>query len=48
MKQSLFSDQQIVGIFLNEQRGGLSAVALCRKYGVSDAARTRRIDAFWR
>lgn len=36
MKRSRFSDEQIIGI-LNEHQAGLSAVELCRKYGVSDA-----------
>lgn len=36
MKRSRFSDEQIIGI-LKEHQAGLSAVDLCRKYGVSDA-----------
>lgn len=36
MKRSRFSDEQIIGI-LKERQAGLSAVELCRKYGVSDA-----------
>ncbi|SIR44091.1 Transposase, partial [Rhizobium sp. RU35A] len=36
MKRSRFSDEQIFGI-LKEHQAGLSAVDLCRKYGVSDA-----------
>ena len=36
MKRSLFSDEQIIGL-LKEHQAGLSAVELCRKYGVSDA-----------
>ncbi len=36
MKRSRFSDEQIIGI-LKEHQAGLSAVELCRKYGVSDA-----------
>lgn len=36
MKRSRFSDEQIIGI-LKEHEAGLSAVELCRKYGVSDA-----------
>jgi putative transposase len=36
MKRSRFNDEQIIGI-LKEHQAGLSAVDLCRKYGVSDA-----------
>ena len=36
MKRSRFSDEQIIGI-LKEHQAGLSAIELCRKYGVSDA-----------
>ena len=36
MRRSRFSDEQIIGI-LKEHQAGLSAVELCRKYGVSDA-----------
>jgi len=36
MKRSRFSDEQIISI-LKERQAGLSAVELCRKYGVSDA-----------
>lgn len=36
MKRSRFSDEQIIGI-LKEHQAGLSAVELCRKYGISDA-----------
>ena len=36
MKRSRFSDEQIISI-LKEHQAGLSAVELCRKYGVSDA-----------
>ena len=36
MKRSRFSDEQIIGI-LKEHQARLSAVELCRKYGVSDA-----------
>ena len=36
MKRSRFSDEQIIGI-LKEHQAGLSAVELCRKYGVSEA-----------
>lgn len=36
MKRSRFSDEQIIGI-LKEHQAGLSAVDLCRRYGVSDA-----------
>ena len=36
MRRSRFSDDQIIGI-LKEHQAGLSAVELCRKYGVSDA-----------
>jgi putative transposase len=36
MKRSRFSHEQIIGI-LKEHQAGLSAVELCRKYGVSDA-----------
>lgn len=36
MKRSRFSEEQIIGI-LKEHQAGLSAVELCRKYGVSDA-----------
>jgi len=36
MKRPRFSDEQIIGI-LKEHQAGLSAVELCRKYGVSDA-----------
>ena len=36
MKRSRFSDEQII-VILKEHQAGLSAVDLCRKYGVSDA-----------
>ena len=36
MKRSRFSDEQIIGI-LKEHQAGLSALELCRKYGISDA-----------
>ncbi|MBW8301211.1 MAG: transposase [Hydrogenophaga sp.] len=36
MKRSRFSDERIIGV-LKEHQVGLSAVALCRKYGVSGA-----------
>ena len=36
MKRPHFSDEQIIGT-LKEHQAGLSAVELCRKYGVSDA-----------
>ena len=36
MKRSRFSDEQVIGI-LKEHQAGLSAVELCRKYGISDA-----------
>ncbi|CUA91207.1 Transposase [Chelatococcus sambhunathii] len=36
MRRSRFSDEQIIGI-LKEHQAGLSAMELCRKYGVSDA-----------
>ena len=36
MKRSRFSDEQIIGS-LKEHQAGLSAIELCRKYGVSDA-----------
>jgi putative transposase len=36
MKKSRFSEEQIIGI-LKEHQAGLSAVELCRKYGISDA-----------
>lgn len=37
MKRSRFSEEQIIRI-LKEHQAGLSATALCHKYGVSDAA----------
>jgi putative transposase len=36
MKQSRYSEEQIVGI-LKEAEAGLSVAELCRKYGMSDA-----------
>jgi putative transposase len=36
MKKSRFSEEQIIGI-LKEHQAGLSALKLCRKYGISDA-----------
>lgn len=36
MKRSRFSDEHIIGI-MKEHQAGLSAVELCREYGVSDA-----------
>jgi putative transposase len=36
MKRSRFSEEQIIGI-LKEHQAGMSAAALCRKHGVSDA-----------
>ena len=36
MKRSRFSNEQIIGI-LKENQAGLSALELCRKYGISDA-----------
>ena len=36
MKRSRFSVEQVIGI-LKEHQAGLSAVELCRKYGISDA-----------
>lgn len=36
MKRSRFSEEQIIGI-LKEHQAGMSATALCRKYGFSDA-----------
>ena len=36
MKRSRFSDEQIIGI-LKEHQAGVSALELCRKYGISDA-----------
>ena len=36
MKRSRFSEEQIIGI-LKEHQAGLSAAALCRKHGISDA-----------
>src|SRR5579883_2638398 len=36
MKRSRFSEEQIIGI-LKEHQAGLSAVEICRKYGISDA-----------
>jgi len=36
MKRSKFTEEQIIGI-LKEHQAGMSAKALCRKYGVSDA-----------
>lgn len=36
MRRSRFSDEQIIGI-LKEHQAGLSAMELCRKYGISDA-----------
>ena len=36
MKRTRFSEQQIIGI-LKEHQAGLSALELCRKYGISDA-----------
>ncbi len=36
MRKSRFSEEQIIGI-LKEHQAGLSAAALCRKHGISDA-----------
>ena len=36
MKRSRFSDELTIGI-LKENRAGLPAMELCRKYGISDA-----------
>ena len=36
MKRSRISDEQIIGI-LKEHQAGLSALEMCRKYGISDA-----------
>lgn len=36
MKRSRFSEAQIIGI-LKEHQSGVSAQALCRKHGISDA-----------
>jgi putative transposase len=36
MRKSRFTDEQIIGI-LKEHHAGVSAVDLCRKYGISDA-----------
>ena len=36
MKQSRFSEEQVIGI-LKEHQAGISVAELCRKYGVSDA-----------
>jgi putative transposase len=36
MKRSRYSEEQIIGI-LKEHQAGLSAQALCRKHGISDA-----------
>jgi putative transposase len=36
MKQSRYSEEQIVGI-LKEAEAGVSVAELCRKYGMSDA-----------
>jgi putative transposase len=36
MKQSRYSEEQIVGI-LKEAEAGISVAELCRKYGMSDA-----------
>jgi putative transposase len=36
MKRSRFTDEQIIGI-LKDYQAGLSAMELCRKYGISDA-----------
>ena len=45
MKRSRFSDEQIIGI-LKEHQAGLSAVELCRKYGVSDALFGHLLEEF--
>ena len=37
MKQSRFSEEQIIGI-LKEQESGVPVADLCRKHGVSDAS----------
>ena len=36
MKRSRFTEAQIIGM-LQEHQAGLSAAALCRKHGISDA-----------
>ena len=45
MKRSRFRDEQIIGI-LKEHQARLSAVELCRKYGVSDATYVRAVERF--
>jgi len=36
MKRLRFSEEQIIGV-LKEHQGGVTAIELCRKHGVSDA-----------
>lgn len=36
MKRSRFSEEQIIGIFKQRQKG-VSATELCHKHGISDA-----------
>ncbi len=41
MKQSRFSEEQVIGI-LKEHQAGVSVAELCRKYGISDATFYKR------